>query len=263
MNKMRQRSSLVLVIVMAFVLVSGAAAVYFLKGNHKVAPADTEMANLVRMETEEVVPKVLVVGGANGEKIELAISDIPLYKKYLGLQADIAEIENEVERTQLEMLDIAGQERFILLKYNCANKQCSTILVKEHDSELVSVGLADGIFQDYKLSPEKNRLLLRFGYNEGGQVVRHALFAVDLVQMKVIPYEREELAKVYMYAPTWPIPDYEWVDNNQFWIGSADLQSSKAGFEEIQNWFASSERKIKKTTISLNREERLDAYSMP
>ncbi|KQO14146.1 hypothetical protein [Paenibacillus sp. Leaf72] len=263
MNKKRQSSSLVLVIVMAFVFVSGAAAVYFLKGNHKEVPAGTDAADSVRLETEKVGPEVLVVEGANGEKVELAIGDIPLYKEYLGLQAHAADIEKEVKRTQLEMLDIADQERFILLKYNCGNKQCSTILVKESNSGLVSVGLADGIFQDYKLSPEKNRLLLRFGYNEGGQIVRNVLFAVDLVQMKVVPYERAELGEVYMYTPTWPIPDYEWVDNNQFWMASADLQSSKTGFEEVRNWLASSERKIKKITISLNREEQLDAYSMP
>ncbi|ANY66507.1 hypothetical protein BBD42_08580 [Paenibacillus sp. BIHB 4019] len=263
MNKKRQRSSLVLVIVMAFVFVSGAAAVYFLKANHKEAPAGADAADSVRLEVKKVGPEMLVVEGANGEKVELAIGDIPLYKEYLGLQADVADIEKEVERTQVETLDIADQERFILLKYNCANKQCSTILVKESNSGLVSVGLADGIFQDYKLSPEKNRLLLRFGYNEGGQVVRHVLFAVDLVRMKVIPYERAELAKVYMFTPTWPIPDYEWVDNDQFWMASADLQSSQAGFEEVRNWFASSERKIKKMTILLNQEERLDAYSMP
>ncbi|WP_341280336.1 hypothetical protein [Paenibacillus sp. FSL H8-0537] len=106
-------------------------------------------------------------------------------------------------------------------------------------------------------------LLLRFGYNEGGQVIRHVLFAVDLVQMKVVPYESAEMGEVYMYTPTWPIVDYQWIDNNQFWVASADLQSSEAEFEAVQNWLASSDRNIKKVTILLNQEELLDAYSMP
>ncbi|WP_338553826.1 hypothetical protein [Paenibacillus sp. KS-LC4] len=143
----------------------------------------------------------------------------------MGQQTDIADSENEAARPKLELLDLADQERFILLKYNCANKRCSTILVKEHDSKVESVGLADGIFQDYKLSPEKNKLLLRYGYNEGGQVIRHVLFVVDLVQMKVVPYESAEMSKEYMYTPTWPVVDYQWMDNNQFWVESADLQN--------------------------------------
>ncbi|SFF44310.1 hypothetical protein SAMN04487969_13959 [Paenibacillus algorifonticola] len=249
-----------LALAIAVAIISGVTAVYFLMANYKEAPTSVTMSDLVQSGTADSGSEILTVEGENGEKVDLTISDIPLYKEYLDLQDDIG---NEVERTQLEVLDLAGQERFILLKYNCGNKHCSTILVKERESGVVSVGLADGIFQDYKLSPNKDLLLARFGYSEGGQVVRHVLLAVDLVQMKVIPYESTELAEVFMHTPTWPIPDYEWIDNNQFWMASVDLQSSEAEFEAIQNWLASSERKIKKITISLNQKDRLGAYLTP
>lgn len=237
----------------AFILLLVATAIFFTTKTHEDAQVKTTMSHLIETDSSESIPDVLTVKDANGKSLDLAIKDIPVYNNYLKEQEDI---KAEIERTQLEVLHLPTQEHFILLKYNCGNKQCSTILVKKSDSKITSIALADGIFQDYKISPENDELLLRYGYNEGGELVRHILIAVDLLKMKIIPFESTQLAKEYMYTPTWPIVDYQWIENNRFIIEAGDLESPE--FEAVKNWYASNEKKTKKIEILLNREKRLE-----
>ena len=115
----------------------------------------------------------------------------------------------------MKCIDTSTDEQFILLKYSCGNKQCSTVLVKVNEAEITSIALAEGIFQDYKMSPAKDKLVVRYGFNEGGAVVRHILIGIDLLDMKVIPFDSTQIADAYMYTPTWPIVDYQWIDDEE------------------------------------------------
>lgn len=137
-----------------------------------------------------------------------------------------------------------------MLKYNCGNKQCSTLLVKVSGAEVVSIGLPDGIFGDYKLSPGRNKLLVRYGYNEGGQiVVRNIIVATDLEEMEVIPLSSASATKTYAEIPTWPITDYQWTDDNHFSIRVADTGS--ADFSALEKWFSAEVQKTKEIQIAL------------
>lgn len=189
---------------------------------------------------------VLNIKLESGEALKLHISDLPLYKAYLDTQDDIA---TEVERTQYELLPLSKTDSYLLLKYNCGNKQCSTLLVKVSGAEVASIGLPDGIFGDYKLSPDRNKLLVRYGYNEGNQVVRHIIVATDLEKMEVIPLSSASATKAYAEVPTWPITDYEWTDDNHFSIWVADTGSTD--FSALAKWFSAEVQKTKEIQIAL------------
>ncbi|WNS40891.1 hypothetical protein [Paenibacillus sp. MMS20-IR301] len=223
---------------------------------------DAPAADVVTATSEPApsgqIPDVLTIHDQNGNPINLDTGDIPMYKQYLESQEDIL---TEIRRTQLETLNLSAQERYLLLKYNCGNKQCSTILLKNTDSKSTSISLANGIYQDFKLSPGQDRILLRYAYNEGDSVVRHILIAVDLPSMKILSYASGELAKEYMYAPKWPIVSYRWDNNQQFQIETPDLDSS--AFEALQEWNHSGTQATKRAEVSLNPNDRLDAYTVP
>lgn len=247
---MKKNLSLLLLI-----LLLGAVTFFF------IVTKSQQTMETVFKSTETESPKnipddILRIKGENGEVINLSIESIPIFKTYLESQADI---KTEIERTQFEVLSTSTQENFILLKYNCGNKQCSTLLIKESDSKITSIALADGIFRDYEISPARNEILLRYGYNEGNEVSRHILIAIDLMKMKVIPFESTQLAKEYMYTPTWPIVNYQWIDNDKFLIQTPDLESSD--FEMIKNWYASTTKKTREIEVLISKGKRLDSYN--
>jgi len=225
-------------------------AVFFTIKKPQDAPLQTMVPHPITKAASERSPDILTVKDENGKIIDLVIDTIPQYKAYLESQEDIM---TEITRTQSEVLHLSTPEHFVLLKYNCGNKQCSTILVKKSDTKVTSMALAEGIFQDYKISPNKNELLLRYGYNEGGEIVRHILLAVDLSKMKVISYDSTPLAKEYMDTPTWPIVDYQWTQNDRFTIETADLESAE--FDAVKHWYASHEKKTKPIEFLINKEK--------
>ena len=212
-------------------------------------------SNATDIESSTTTSQVLTLTDDTGKLFELSTNSIPEYEAYLDIQDDA---KTEIERTQYEIINTSNDEQVILLMYGCGNKQCSTLLIKVKDSEVSSVTLANGIFQDYKISPGQDGLLVRYGYNEGGVVVRHILVAIDLQKMKVMPFDSTELAEEYMYTPTWPIIDYRWIDDEKFLMEKSDLTSSD--FETVKNWYATAELQTKIVEISLNKTKRLEAY---
>lgn len=201
---------------------------------------------------------VLTIQDETGGVFDVSVNDIPIYKAYLNSQEDI---KTEIERTQFEMINTSTEDQFILLKYNCGNKQCSTLLLKIRNSEVTSLALANGIFQDYEISSEKDKMLMRYSYNEGGEVVRHILIGIDLLEMKVIPFESSKKAEEYMFTPTWPIVDYKWIDTKKVLIETADLES--ADYESVKNWYTSTDNKTKEIEVPISKTNRLDSYLTP
>lgn len=207
--------------------------------NPNAAPNSTE----THMSTN-----VIKIQYNNGKTFDLSIDDIPVYKAYVDSQDDIM---TEIERTRYELIKTSTDAQFILLQYSCGNKHCSTLLIKVSDSEITSIALADGIFQDYKTSPKKDKLLIRYGFNEGGAVVRHLLIGIDLLEMKVIPFESTVLADAYMYIPTWPIVDYLWSSEEEFLMETSDLASSD--FDQVKDWYAATDPKTKIVEVMLSK----------
>ncbi|MGC5775866.1 hypothetical protein [Paenibacillus pabuli] len=212
--------------------------------------------------TETVLPQNelstlpdLVEIKSEGKSIKLSLNDIPQYKNYLLNEADI---QSEIARTQFTSLDVPSSETYAILKYGCGTKDCSTILVKTDGNKSESLTMPVGIFQDYKLSPNQERVLIRYAYDEGGLVKRQILVAVDLEKLKIIPYTSAALEEPFMLKPTWPIISYDWIDNNQFTIETAALETSE--YSALKDWFSSENRKIRKITIRLNSIKRLDEY---
>ncbi|GKV57556.1 hypothetical protein NCCP2222_35030 [Sporosarcina sp. NCCP-2222] len=180
-------------------------------------------------------------------ELEIPVKDLPTLQSYLSAQTDP---ELEIERTHYEEIETHTEERFFLLQYSCGNKQCDSLLIKVHNREIKSLPLRNGIFQDYQLSPDQDKVLIRYAYNEGGQIIRHILVPVDLAKLESIPFTFEEDTKEFMNEPTWPILEYEWISSNTFRLVTADLLSSD--FNQLQTWYASDVKKSKTVDILLD-----------
>lgn len=229
------------------VVILGILAGIYMDNYRQAVQGKSARLNPIHTESSQSLPDLLTITDEDGNRLSLEIDRIPAYKAYLESQDDM---KTEIERTQAEVLHLSSQEQYVMLKYNCGNKQCSTTLVKKRAATITSLALADGIVQDYRISPNNNKVLFRYAYNEGGEVVRHVLAAVDLLNMKAIPFELSPLAQEYADQPTWPIVDYQWMDNDGISMDSADLESSE--FEIVKSWYDSSALQTKKVEISLN-----------
>ncbi|KOY13055.1 hypothetical protein [Paenibacillus xylanivorans] len=220
----------------------------------------SEATETVSTETElphaelSTLPDIVEIK-SEGKSIKLSLNDIPKYKNYLLNEGDI---QTEIARTQFTSLDVPSSKMFAMLKYGCGTKDCSTILVKTNGNKSESLTMPVGIFQDYKVSSDHKKVLIRYAYDEGSLVKRQILVAVDLEKLKIIPYTSAALEEPFMLKPTWPIISYDWIDNNQFTIETAALETSK--YSALKNWFSSENRKTRKVTIGLDVNKRLDEY---
>ena len=243
-------------LVLSLIILSGAIIVVFsIVTNQNPTPT---LNSTVTVTLVNDTDNFLTIQDETGRVFDVSVNDIPIYKEYLDSQEDI---KTEIERTQFEIINTSTEDQIILLKYNCGNKQCSTLLMKIKNSEITSLALANGIFQDYEISLEKDKLLLRYGYNEGDAVVRHILIGIDLLEMKVIPFESSKIGEEYMFTPTWPIVAYKWTDNDRVMIETADLES--ADFESVQHWYTSTDNKTIEIEVPISKTNRLDSYLTP
>ncbi|WP_342554423.1 hypothetical protein [Paenibacillus sp. FSL R7-0652] len=194
---------------------------------------------------------------SEGKTLKLPLEDIPEYKNYLLHEEDI---QSEIDRTQFVTLDVPSiAEKINLLKYNCGNKDCSTILVKSDGKKNKSLNLPAGIFQDYKLSPDHTKVLIRYAYSEGSQVYKQLAAAIDLQSFQWIGSSSSKLEEQFMLTPTWPIISYYWKDNNHFIIETAALETNE--YTALERWFSSEDRNTKKITIKIDASKRLNKYS--
>ncbi|WP_315794641.1 hypothetical protein [Paenibacillus sp. BIC5C1] len=83
--------------------------------------------------------------------LQLPLNDVPEYKRYLMNEPDF---QTEIDRTQLEVLEVPSSETYTMLKYSCGNKACYTLFVKTDDVGTHSLPMPEGILQDYKLSSD-------------------------------------------------------------------------------------------------------------
>jgi hypothetical protein len=186
----------------------------------------------------------------------LLLDDVPKYKDYLLHEEDV---QSEIARTQFVTMETPSiKEDLNLLKYNCGNKNCSTILVKSDGRENRSVNLPTGIFQDYKFSPDHTKVLIRYAYSEGRQIYKQILVAIDLQSLQLIGYLSSRLEEQFMLTPNWPIISYDWKDHNHFIIETAALETN--GYTDLERWFLSEDRKIKKIKIEIDASKRLNEY---
>lgn len=190
-----------------------------------------------------------------GESVKLSLNDIPQYKNYLLNEGDI---QTEIARTQFTSLDVPSSNMYVMLKYGCGAKDCSTILVQTDGNKSEGLTMPVGIFQDYKVSSDHKKVLIRYAYDEGSLVKRQILVAVDLEKLKIVPYTSAALEEPFMLKPTWPIISYDWINNNQFNIETAALETSE--YSALKNWFSSENRKTRKVTIGLDVNKRLNEY---
>jgi hypothetical protein len=220
----------------------------------------SEATQTVSTETElthtelSTLPDIVEIK-SEGKSIKLSLNDIPQYKNYLLNEGDS---QAEIARTQFTSLDVPSSNMYVMLKYGCGTKDCSTILVKTNGDKSESLTMPVGIFQDYKVSSDHKKVLIRYAYDEGSLVKRQILVAVDLEKLKIIPYTSAALEEPFMLKPTWPIISYDWIDNNQFTIETAALETSE--YSALKNWFSSENRKTRKVTILLDSIRRLDEY---
>jgi hypothetical protein len=190
-----------------------------------------------------------------GKSLKLPLADIPQYKNYL-LQEE--NLQDEIARTRFTTLDVPIPEKINLLQYSCGNKECSTILVKSSSEKNQSLNLPTGIFQDYKLSPDNTKVLMRYAYDEGGLVRKQIVVAIDLHSFTLIGYSSSKLEEQFMLMPTWPVISYDWKDTTHFTIETAALETNE--YDILEKWFSSDDRATKEVTIELDTSKKFNGY---
>lgn len=209
-------------------------------------PSPGSSTTTVRESPLQETSEQLVIAEENRETIVISVQDLPVLRNYLDGQEDRL---TEIERMHYVILDSSRLEKYVLIQYGCGNKQCSTLLVKIYGSNLSSISLADGIYQDYRISPDQSKALLRYGYHESAEVIRHTVIVLNLDSMESIPFHTDAATNEYRDTPTWPIEDMDWIDDDKFTLEIADIDLST--FEALQEWNSTVDRKTKKLEISL------------
>lgn len=193
-------------------------------------------------------PRELELQSEDGASQSIAIHDLPIYEEYLSQQQDPW---TEWRRSALVNLDLSipSTGTFALLKYNCGNKACSTLLISTSVDGVRTLPMPDGIFQDTRLSPSQELLLLRYAYHEGGLVTRHRIIAVDLKRWEFIHPVPTKDAEELMEDDIWPILSYDWVNNEQFKVEIASLSSSS--YDAVQSWFEDGQHLTRDVTVRM------------
>lgn len=180
-------------------------------------------------------------------RITIPINSIPKYQQYLDEQSDR---NLEIQRTSYDFLDFHRSDGsiFILLKYSCGSKLCSTLLIKYSSENISSIALGYGsIFMEAKQSPNSNYAAFLYGQNEGNQILRNNLIAVDLGRMELLTSENNDLANTYLSNAIWPIIDFNWTNDQTIEIQSADILNSD--YDSLLTWYKSS---MKTKEVQLN-----------
>lgn len=193
-------------------------------------------------------PRALELHTPDGTSLSIDIHDLPIYEEYLSEQQSPW---TEWNRSTLVNLDlgIPSTGTFALLQYNCGNKACSTLLISISSDGVRTLPMPDGIFQDTRLSPNQEQLLLRYADHEGGLVTRHRMFAVDLKRWEFLSPVLTKDAEELMEEATWPIRSYEWVNNEQFKAEIASLSSPS--YEAVQSWFEGEQHVTRDVTVRI------------
>ncbi|MFF2753166.1 hypothetical protein ACFVR1_05355 [Psychrobacillus sp. NPDC058041] len=180
-----------------------------------------------------------------GKQFTIPIKSIPIFKEYLDEQSNR---NAEIHRTSYDFLDFHSEgSTYILLKYSCGTKLCSTLLIKLSNENISSIALGQGsIFMKAKQSPNSNYAAFLYGQNEGNVVLRNNLVAVDLRKMKLLTVEDKEVANNFIDNATWPITDFTWANNQMIKIQTADILDSD--YNSLLMWYESS-MKTKETQI--------------
>lgn len=180
-------------------------------------------------------------------KITLPIHSIPIYEQYLYGQSDR---NLEIQRTSYDFLNFhhSDESIFILLKYGCGTKLCSTLLIKMTNEQVTSMALSEGsIFIEVKQSPSGKSAAFLYGQNEGNLVIRNNLIPVDLEKMIIRTAENIELANIYMDNAIWPITGFTWVKDDALKVKRPDISNSD--YDSLFTWY---EGAMKTTEVQLN-----------
>lgn len=207
------------------------------------------------MSESSSIPNVIEIK-SEGKSLKLSLNDIPQYKKYLMNEEDV---QSAIANTQFSSIVLSSSDTYAILKYGCGSKVCSTIMLKTNGTQSDSIEMPTGIFQDYIISPDQEKVLIRYAYDEGGIVKRQIIVAIDLGTLEVIPFTSADLAGQFMLQPTLPVVSYDWIDNEQFKIETAALESSE--YHVLEEWFNSEDRKTKDVDIQLEKTKRQVDYS--
>lgn len=157
----------------------------------------------------------------------------------------------EIQRTLYDFLEFHDSDgsTYILLKYSCGTKLCSTLLIKVLNNDISSIVLGYGsIFMEAKQSPNSNYAAFLYGQNEGNQVLRNNILAVDLRRMELLTANNNEVANNYIDNATWPITSFNWLNNQIIEIQTANILNTD--YNSLLTWYESS-MKTKEVQIEL------------
>lgn len=197
---------------------------------------------------EEIVPTTIQLKSENGKIFDVPLSSIPPLEQYFKTEMDI---KTELERMQVEPIDWKeSKDQVFVLKYGCGNKICNLVLIKLNERKEVKITeLTTGIFMDYEVF--SNKSMFRIAVNEGSEVVKHQITAVDLKTMKPLHPLKESDQALYFSTPHYPITDFKWLSEDQVELTVANI--SDTTYESIDKWYKRTKPPVISVMISMER----------
>lgn len=126
-------------------------------------------------------------------ELSISVSEIPALQAYLE-QYSPEEIEAEKGRMSIESFTPDQSTMFYVLKYNCGSKLCDIILLKKTGAQIQSRPLVELVtFRGYTFSPDRKKLALEFGRNDGMYLDRETLVVIDVQELKPFREEKQRI----------------------------------------------------------------------
>ncbi|HZG16021.1 MAG TPA: hypothetical protein VE710_13530 [Candidatus Bathyarchaeia archaeon] len=176
----------------------------------------------------------------SNEKHELTIqvSLVPELQEYLK-QYSAEEVEAEKKRMAIDSFTVDKKTVYFVLNYSCGTKLCNTILIKKTGESIQSRFLLESVaFIDYLFSPDRKKLAMRFGRNEGIEVNRQTILVMNVEDLKT--REGKETTNNPLYQSLidievgLPILQYSWKDS--LTIEATLPKIDPKAPEEIKKW---------------------------
>jgi len=178
-------------------------------------------------------------------ELTIQVSLVPELQEYLK-QYSAEEVEAEKKRMAIDSFTVDQKTVYFVLNYSCGTKLCNTILLKKTGESIQSRFLFESVtFIDYQFSPDRKKLAMRFGRNEGIEVYRETILVMNVEDLKTI--EGKEITNDPLYQSLidievgLPILQYSWKDS--LTIEATLPKINPKAPEEIKEWLDNNEEK--------------------
>ncbi|WP_232696922.1 hypothetical protein [Brevibacillus daliensis] len=178
-------------------------------------------------------------------KLSVPIQQIPDLNNYFSSYSS-SEKAVELKRIHAESFETKDHSIFFIISYNCGNKRCDNLLLKQKGDSLQSTFLIESsIVTNFLLSPDHSKLLIQFGRNEGNLVLRSSLAVLRTDDLALLSSPSTNRGFYYetIFGQSFTLPLYKstWIDSSTVEVTIPDLKH--VSYEQLLAWQSESQKK--------------------